>query len=329
MSVTTKDMGGIAEGGGREALRGAILIAGPTASGKSALALGLARELDGAIVNADSMQVYSVLQKLTARPEPADLAAAPHHLYGHVHPSQAYSTGGWLRDVARLIDSGALGGRRPIFTGGTGLYFKALTEGLSRMPEIAPEIRERWRARLSAEGAQALHGELHRADPRAAARIRPADGQRIVRALEVLEASGQSIVDWQGERGRPLVNADAATMIVIEPARAELAERIERRFASMVAEGALAEVEALLRLRLSDAIPAMKAIGIAELRAVIEGRSSAEEAVRHAATATRRYAKRQSTWFRTQLGPQWHRISDAAELKSLDFKSYPHKGAAG
>ncbi len=307
----------IAEADRREALGGAILIAGPTASGKSALALRLAAELDGVIVNTDSMQVYSVLDRLTARPRPEDLLRAPHELYGHVHPSEIYSTGRWLREVRELIATDALRHRRPIFTGGTGLYFKALTEGLARRPDIPAEVREGWRARLAAEGAPALHQVLTERDSRAAARIRPSDGQRIVRALEVFSTSGRSIVDWQADRGEALVSSERATMIVIEPDRAKLAARIERRFAAMIEEGAIAEVESLLALDLPDSMPAMKAIGVAELRAVIEGRASEAEAVEKAAAATRQYAKRQSTWFRNQLGPEWRRISDISAAQDL------------
>ena len=314
-SVATSGMDGIALAG--RALRGAILIAGPTAGGKSALALRLARETGGVIVNADSMQVYSVLDRLTARPGAAELAAAPHLLYGHVHPAEAYSTGRWLRDVAGLIGEGAFAERRPIFVGGTGLYFKALTEGLSRMPDIPAPVRAAWRARLEAEGAPALHEVLAARDAAAAERVRPGDGQRIVRALEVLEASGRSILDWQGARETPLVDAGSAAMAVVEPDRAELGARIARRFEAMLHEGAVDEVKALLALGLPDAMPAMKAIGVAELREAIEGRTSLAEAAERACAATRRYAKRQSTWFRTQLAPQWLRLDRPESWKPL------------
>jgi tRNA dimethylallyltransferase len=328
MSVTTSGMGGFAQKDDGEALRSAILIAGPTASGKSALALELARALDGAIVNTDSMQVYSVLDRLTARPGAEELSAAPHLLYGHVHPAQPYSTGHWLRDVGELIRAGAFAKRRPIFTGGTGLYFKALTEGLSQMPEVPAATRALWRGRLAGEGAAALHRLLGERDPAAAARIRPSDGQRIVRALEVLDASGRSILDWQGKRGRPLVDAASAAKIVIEPDRAELARRIGERFAKMADEGALAEVEALLALDLPPSMPAMKAIGVAELRAAIEGTATLPEAIERASAATRRYAKRQSTWFRTQLGPEWRRIDAAEALHAKDFSGFGRFAAA-
>jgi tRNA dimethylallyltransferase len=319
MSVATRDMADFAG----EALKGAVLIAGPTASGKSALALRLARESGGAIVNADSMQVYSILNVLTARPPAEELKAAPHLLYGHVHPSQAYSTGAWLRDVAGLAEGGAFATRRPIFTGGTGLYFRALLEGLSRMPDVPAEVRNRWRERLADEGASELHRLLARDDPEAAQRIRPSDGQRIVRALEVLEASGRPITAWQGDRGRPLVDRASAAMFVVEPDREELAARIRIRLEGMVERGALEEVRELLALDISPAMPAMKAIGVPEFGAVIERRSTVEEAVERAAVATRQYAKRQSTWFRNQLGPEWRRIGHPNEVGAGESRLAP------
>jgi len=293
---------------GEGIVKGAILIAGPTASGKSAMALDIAARHDGVIVNADSMQVYSVLDVLTARPSAADLKRAPHALYGHVRPSVAYSTGAWLRDVARIVDEGRLSGRRPIFVGGTGLYFRGLSEGLSQIPEIPEPVRTRWRNRLEEEGPAQLHALLAREDAGAAADIRAGDGQRIVRALEVLEASGRSIRDWQAERGRPLVDSSTARLFVLEPPRALLKALIEARFARMVEAGAMEEVRALLALGLDPALPAMKAIGVRELADVIANRTTLDEATRLAVTATRQYAKRQSTWFRHQFGPQWQRL---------------------
>ncbi|MDW6020695.1 tRNA (adenosine(37)-N6)-dimethylallyltransferase MiaA [Mesorhizobium sp. BAC0120] len=289
-------------------VKGAILIAGPTASGKSALALDTAERENGIIVNADSMQVYSVLDVLTARPGSDDLKRAPHELYGHVHPSISYSTGAWLRDVTRLAGEGRFSKRRPIFVGGTGLYFRALTEGLAEIPNVPDDVRARWRRRLDEEGPVRLHELLAREDMEAAKAIRPSDGQRIVRALEVLESSGRSIRTWQAARARPVVDGATAQRIVIEPPRAVLAERIGKRFARMVEAGAMEEVRALLALRLDPGMPAMKAIGVRELGMVIEGRVSIEEAQRLAAIATRQYAKRQSTWFRNQLGPEWLRL---------------------
>ena len=303
-----------------EALKGAVLIAGPTASGKSALALRLARALGGVVVNADSMQVYSVLDVVTARPSADELEAAPHLLYGHVHPSQPYSTGAWLRDVADLAAGGAFAERRPIFTGGTGLYFKALTEGLSRMPDIPAEVRDRWRKALADVGAPELHRVLARDDPEAARRIRPSDGQRIARALEVLEASGRSITAWQGDRAPPLVDRDSASLFTIEPDRDELGARIARRLGQMVEKGALDEVRALLALGLPPAMPAMKAIGVPEFGAVIEGRMPLDEAVERAAAATRQYARRQSTWMRGQFGQDWRRVGHPEDVEPADVR---------
>ncbi|WP_246727763.1 tRNA (adenosine(37)-N6)-dimethylallyltransferase MiaA [Chelativorans sp. Marseille-P2723] len=290
-------------------LKDVTLIAGPTASGKSALALKLAREEGALIINADSMQVYAVLHILTARPSPEELAAASHRLYGHVHPGRPYSTGKWIRDVEGLIKKENLQKRPVIFAGGTGLYFRALTEGLSAMPDIPDEVRMRWRAQLVREGASALHELLKEKDPVSAQRILPSDGQRIVRALEVLEASGQPIGHWQSQPARPVVDSLAARKIVLEPDRAELARRIDLRFDRMLAEGALDEVKALLALQLPPSMPAMKAIGVPELSAVLAGKISLDEARNRAKAATRQYAKRQATWFRHQLSARWQRLS--------------------
>lgn len=287
-------------------MKNAILIAGPTASGKSALALDLAERLGGVVVNADSMQVYSVLEVLTARPRGDDLARVPHRLYGHVHPGIAYSTGAWLRDVEAL--AAELAGRPAIFAGGTGLYFRALTEGLSEIPAVPDEVRDRWRRRLAEEGPARLHALLSERDPESAAILRPADRQRIVRALEVLDSSGRSIRVWQARRGRPLVDRAAARLFVIEPDRADLVARIERRLDRMVEEGALDEVRAFVALGLDRSLPATKAIGLRELEAALAGHIDLAEAITRAKAATRQYAKRQSTWFRNQLGPQWRRI---------------------
>lgn len=287
----------------------AILIAGPTASGKSGLALRLARESGGAIVNADSMQVYSTLRVLTARPSEAEMEEVPHHLYGHVPPSRSYSTGEWLRDVEELASSGKLAGRTTIFVGGTGLYFQALTCGLSRMPDIADEVRRRWRLRLAEEGAAELHSLLGGLDPAAAAMLRPSDGQRIVRALEVIETSGRSIVEWQRERSEPLVDLRQSRAFIIEPDREELYARIDERFDRMLLEGAADEVRALLAQEIDPAMPARKAIGVPEIAAALAGVTDLATAIDEAKRATRRYAKRQSTWFRNQTGPGWSRIA--------------------
>lgn len=290
----------------------AILIAGPTASGKSALAMELAERHDGVVVNADSMQVYDALRVLTARPSQADEARVDHRLYGHVAADTVYSTGAWYRDVSAVVEELRRVGRLPVFVGGTGLYFRALLGGLSEMPGVPDEIRHRWRNRLIGEGPEHLHGHLAALDPEAAAAIRATDGQRIVRALEVREASGRSILSFQRKEGSPLVRADHTHRIVMMPDRRELHERIENRFRLMVEDGAIDEVRALMQRGLPDELPVMKAIGVRELWSTVDGKLEVAEAVELATTATRQYAKRQMTWFRNQLSDDWTVLSEAS-----------------
>jgi tRNA dimethylallyltransferase len=286
----------------------AVLIAGPTASGKSALALQIAGELGGEIVNADSMQVYGVLDRLTARPSQDDMARVPHHLYGHIAPRTAYSTGLWLNEAADAIADIRARGAVPVVVGGTGLYFRALTGGLSDMPPIPAEIREPLRTRLEREGIEPLHRELARLDPAMSERLRPADRQRIVRALEVVMATGQSIASFQERRGPEIVDPAKARCIVIDPDRALLHARINARFERMVEEGAVAEVEQLMALDIPAQHPAMKAIGVGPISDYIRGDLSLDEAIERSRAATRQYAKRQMTWFRNQLGAEWQRL---------------------
>ena len=292
--------------------RDAILITGPTASGKSALAVRLAGEHGGVVVNADSMQVYDTLNVLTARPQPADMGGIEHRLYGHVPAGSAYSTGDWLREAQAVIAELRARDRLPVFVGGTGLYFRALTGGLSDMPAIPGEVRERLRGRLEEEGAEALHRLLSARDPETAARLMPGDGQRIVRALEVLEATGKSILAFQSSSGPAAVDPARAEKIVVLPDRAVLADRIDRRFAAMLETGAVEEVKALLSQNLSPAMPAMKAIGVPQIAAMLAGKMSEAEVVARGAAATRQYAKRQMTWFRNQLDESWRRIDPMA-----------------
>ncbi|OCW55703.1 tRNA (adenosine(37)-N6)-dimethylallyltransferase MiaA [Hoeflea olei] len=287
----------------------AVLIAGPTASGKSALALKLARDLGGEIVNADSMQVYGVLEILTARPRGADLQQVPHHLYGHVPPDTAYSTGIWLDQARAAIGEIRARGALPVVVGGTGLYFRALTGGLSDMPAIPDALRAQLRTRLESEGVAALHAELARLDPPMAERLRPADRQRILRALEVVRATGRSISTFQGRGGAAVIEADTAHCIVLDPDRPALHARINARFAQMIDEGALDEVRALLALAVPPQHPAMKAIGVNHLARYLAGEYSLADAVDLASAATRQYAKRQLTWFRNQLDARWQRVT--------------------
>lgn len=287
----------------------AILIAGPTASGKSALALRLAQQCGGYIINSDSMQVYDVLDQLTARPQQQDLQAAPHYLYGHVSPLQLYSTGHWLEEVQALLAKPELVGRVPVFTGGTGLYFKALLGGLSDMPQVKDEVRDYWRNRMAQEGPERLHEELQRLDPLMAERLSSGDSQRIVRALEVADSTGRSLIEWQNTKAMPLIDPEQAEKLVIMPDREWLRARIAQRFDLMMAGNAVAEVQALLDLNPDAALPVMKAIGVREIEGWLKGEVTREEAVERSVIATRQYAKRQMTWFRNQFGDDWRRLT--------------------
>ena len=288
--------------------RSAVLIAGPTASGKSVLAIRKARETGGFIVNADSMQVYDHLSVITARPGPEELQQAEHHLFGHVHPSVDYSVGRWTADVQALLAREDLTERVPVFVGGTGLYFRSLLGGLSQMPAVPDAVRLHWRERLAQEGPQALHPLLLQVDPQAGARIKPRDGQRIIRALEIHEASGKPISFWQNRGTPPLVDIAKSVAVRILPDRAELDVRIVKRLAHMAISGAVEEAARLGDLDLNPLLPAMKAIGVPEFLDHARGMTTLEEALRLAALSTRQYAKRQFTWFRNQLDDQWQTI---------------------
>jgi tRNA dimethylallyltransferase len=279
-----------------------ILIAGPTASGKSALALALAREIGGTIINADSMQVYRDLRVITARPTPQEEAGLPHRLYGHVDAAQNYSVGRWLADVRPVLDAVRAAGRVPVLTGGTGLYFKALTQGLSNVPPIPDEVRAAVRARMEAEGPAALHAELSARDP--TMQLKPADRTRIARALEVLEATGRPLGEWHRDGLPPLIDASGALKIFLAPERDELRRRIATRFDAMLGAGALDEVRVLAARKLDPLLPAMKAHGVPWLVRHLAGEITLDEAAEGAKNDTRRYTKRQFTWARHQL-PDW------------------------
>lgn len=282
-------------------IKQAVLIAGPTASGKSALALALAERFGGAIVNADSMQVYSGLRVITARPSLDEEERVPHRLYGHVDAAETYSTGRWLREVARVLDDIAAGGRVPIVVGGTGLYFKVLTEGIAAVPAIPAEIRESVRERLARDGVSVLYAELTALDPVTAARLMPLDRSRIARALEVVLATGRSISDWHGEGTAPLLPPERVVKIFVTLERTQLVSRIEARFAAMMQAGALDEVAALAARGLDPLLPAMKAHGVPWLIRHLQGEIPLDEAIAGSIMDTRRYAKRQHTWFRGQM----------------------------
>ena len=280
----------------------AILIAGPTASGKSALALALAERIGGTIVNADSMQVYRDLRIITARPTPDEEARVPHRRYGHVDAAENYSVGRWLADVRPVLDEIHAAGRVPVLIGGTGLYFKALTRGLSSVPPIPTDIRDHIRARMEAEGPAGLHAELLARDP--SSEVRPSDKTRIARALEVLEATGRPLSEWHREGLPPLIDASQTVNVFLAPARDELRRRIDARFDAMLGAGALDEVRALAARRLDPLLPAMKAHGVPWLIRHLHGEIALEQAAEGAKNDTRRYTKRQFTWARHQL-PDW------------------------
>ncbi|MBR1088344.1 tRNA (adenosine(37)-N6)-dimethylallyltransferase MiaA [Bradyrhizobium manausense] len=292
----------------------AVLIAGPTASGKSALALELALSARGVVINADSMQVYRDLRIITARPTQDEEARVSHRLYGHVDAAVNFSAGAWVTDAAKILQEAEAEGRLPIFIGGTGLYFKALTAGLSVVPPIPAEIREDVRARLERNGVEALHAELAHRDPSSAERLNLRDRTRIARALEVVEATGRSLLDWHHEGQPPLLPKDSFRAVFLAPDREELYARIDARFDAMLGAGALDEVERLAARGLDPLLPAMKAHGVPALIRHLRGELSLEEAAKIGRADTRHYAKRQFTWFRHQLPDfVWVRPEEATD----------------
>jgi tRNA dimethylallyltransferase len=280
--------------------RPVLVVAGPTAGGKSALALAAAEEFDGTVVNADSMQVYRDLRILTARPTDAEMARAPHRLFGVLDGDESCSAGRWRAMAEAEIAEAHRGGRLPIVVGGTGLYLSALTGRLADIPEVPAEAVASVDRRLKQAGPAALHAELAARDPQTAARLRPSDPQRLARALAVLEATGRSLAEWQSREAPPLPGV-AFHSVLLMPPRAELYAACDARFSAMLAAGAIEEVRALLARGLPSGRPVMKAIGVAELGAVLAGRMTLEAATAATQQATRNYAKRQCTWFRHQM----------------------------
>ena len=285
-----------------------ILIAGPTASGKSGLALALAERLGGVVINADSMQVYAELSILTARPAAADLARVPHRLYGHVPAAEAYSVGRWLADVARELAAAREAEQVPIIAGGTGLYFHTLLNGLTPVPDIELAVRAHWRAEATRLGSAELHAVLAARDPVVAARLRASDPQRVTRALEVLDGTGRSLAEWARETGVPVLDAASVTRAVLLPEREALYQHCDRRFDAMLEGGALAEVEALLALGLATEKPAMRALGVRPLALHLRGELTLAAAAGAAKAETRQYAKRQTTWIRGRM-VEWRRVA--------------------
>ncbi|RTL47896.1 MAG: tRNA (adenosine(37)-N6)-dimethylallyltransferase MiaA [Bradyrhizobiaceae bacterium] len=290
-----------ASGTARLSETSAVLIAGPTASGKSALALALAEAANGIVINTDSMQVYRDLRVLTARPMPEEEARAPHRLYGTVDAAVNFSAGAWVSEAAKALAEARVAKRLPIFIGGTGLYFKALTRGLSDVPPVPAPIREAIRDRLERNGPEALHAELAARDPEAAMRLKPRDRVRIARALEVVEATGRPLADWHSHGLPPLLEPEGVIALFLAPDRTELYGRIDARFEAMTRTGALDEVAALAERGLDPLLPAMKAHGVPALIRHLNGELSLDEAIHIGQLDTRHYAKRQFTWFRHQL----------------------------
>ena len=277
----------------------AVLIAGPTASGKSAQALALAEEIGGMLINADSMQVYREAPILTAQPGAADRARAPHLLYGHVSAREAYSVGSWRDGAMTALKQAQDMQRTPIFVGGTGLYFMALTDGLADVPATPPEIRDAARALLDDIGVEALHAKLTDRDPLTASRLRSSDPQRVLRAFEVFEATGRPLAEWQSAPSEPVLKNKRIAAFVLDPPRPELRARIGVRFEAMVDQGGLEEAQKLQGL--DPGLPAAKLLGLRPLQALAAGTLTRAEAVDAAITATRQFAKRQMTWFRHRM----------------------------
>ena len=294
-----------------------MLIAGPTASGKSALALELAQKTGGVVINTDSMQVYRDLRVITARPTAPEEALTPHRLYGHVDAAVNFSAGAWVADAAKMLAEAEAAKRPPIFVGGSGLYFKALTRGLSAVPPIPAEVRDGVRARLERDGVEALHAELATRDPVAAERLKPRDRARIARALEVVEATGRALTDWHRDSLPPLLPPGEFKALFLAPERDQLYARIDARFDAMLAAGALEEVAALADRRLDPMLPAMKAHGVPALIRHLKGEITREEAADIGRADTRHYAKRQFTWFRHQL-PEFEWVAPEAAREWLE-----------
>lgn len=283
-----------------------LLVFGPTASGKSAYAMARAAERPSLIINADSMQVYADLRILTARPTLADEAAVPHRMFGHVDGADAYSTGRYARDLSEVLAEAARDRLRPIIVGGTGLYFRAILQGLSPVPPIPDAIREAYRARQREAGTAEVYRELSLRDPAMAARLQPSDPQRIIRALEVLEATGRSLADWQQQPGAPLLRVDDCEPVVISPPRSVNRAQADERLDRMVADGALGEVERLLARDLDPALPVMRTLGVSQLAASLRGAASIEAALAATRQDTHAYIKRQSTWLKRNM-TSWQR----------------------
>jgi len=290
------------------------LIAGPTASGKSALATALGKRLDSVVINADSAQVYRDLAILSARPTSDEMAGVPHKLFGYIDGAEACSAARWAADAVAAIDATLAEGRLPILAGGTGLYLRTLLDGIAPVPEIDPEIRRTVRALDVADA----HAALSREDPAAAARLAPADTSRVARALEVVRSTGRPLADWQSERQGGIAGRIRLAPLILLPPRDWLFARIERRFGEMIERGAIAEVATLVARDLDPALPVMRAIGVPEIAAYLRGEVSAEALPERGTIATRQYGKRQYTWFSRQPPADWPRLVTQLDDFSAD-----------
>ena len=290
----------------------ALLIAGPTASGKSALALALAARFDGVIVNVDSMQVYEELRILTARPTREEEAQVAHVLYGIRPARDPGSVAWWRAEALQAMDEAHAAGKLPILTGGSGMYFSALTSGLAEIPDAGPDARAEARTLLEKLGPEELHAGLTKVDPATAARLKPADSQRIARAWEVWRGTGMGLAAWQNRRGEPAPWHFAG--ILLDPPRDVLRQAIATRFQTMVDQGAIQEVAALLTQNLDPALPAMRAHGVPEISAYLRGETTLEHAARRTELITGQYTKRQATWFRH------HRLADSLRTHTINAR---------
>lgn len=297
----------------------AITLAGPTAVGKTDVSLKIAKSLSGVIINADSMQIYDVLRVVSARPSPDEMGTVPHRLFGVINPAVAYSVADWQNKAMNHAEEAWENGMTPLFTGGTGMYFSSLLEGMSAIPDIDPEIRQKVRDRAATEGSEVLHTELKELDPEIYARLNAGDSQRVCRAMEVVLATKKPLSQWQKENvPGPLKQIDEkghVLKIVLQRPREQLYDRINQRFAQMFEGGALEEVQALLNLGLDKNLPSMKALGVPSIAAYLEGEMDKDQAIADAQQQTRRFAKRQMTWFRQQFS-DWHVV----DVSSPDYE---------
>ena len=285
------------------------LIAGPTASGKSALAIEVARRSGGIVINADASQVYADLRLLSARPSEEEMCGVPHRLFGHIDGAEACTAARWAAEAKAEVDAAHEAGRLPVLVGGTGLYMRTLLDGIAPVPDIDPDIR----AAVRALPVAVAHDALAREDPEAAARLAPADTTRVARALEVVRSTGVPLKQWQQRKEGGIGDRIALSPLILLPPRDWLAARCDARFAAMLEQGAIGEVEALLARGLDPAMPVMRAIGVPEIAAFLKGDSDIDTCIARGSLATRQYAKRQYTWFANQSPPSWQR-----EMRKMD-----------